>query len=313
MLASLALAVSIATAAPGQLPVQGRVLDSTGAPIQGPQDVHVALFDAATDGTLQWQDTLNITLADGYYSVVLGADDDLDMDLFAGSTPLWLQISIDGESLGRTPIRHVPRAAYAETAGHAQTAQSISSGTGVGLENSASATCAATTEGSLAYDFVRHQTVVCNGTDWQPLLREYGHIKVYMSDYQTIDNGSIVAFNTPSWVSGFTHQGHGVHLTAGENYRMISRVNTYNPTQSSGYLGYRFYFVPDDGTSPYPVGAMAYSQWPSGSGIYGFNAGLYEFYTPPRSGWLYVRVDDDHLAGDRITPNYNTYFIVEEI
>lgn len=307
MIALLALATALA--APGTGPVQGRVLDSAGAPISGAHTLNLGLFPVQTDGTALWSDELSVTLADGYYSVSLGEAGDLDLDRFAGAGALWLEVGVDGAAMGpRTPVQHVPRAAYAEVAG------AVVSDQGARLPSTAEASCGSGNPGALAWDLPRAKVFVCNGTAWQPLLQQYAHIKVYMSAYQTINNGSILNFNNVGWNSGFTHNGtNAVYLHAGRDYRMISRVNTYNPVRDSLYLGYQFYFTPADGSAAYPVGAGAYSQWPSGSTYYGFNAGLYEFYTPPKSGWLSVWVNDDHLASDQVTPSYNTYLIVEEI
>ncbi|MBT3224374.1 MAG: hypothetical protein HN348_35350, partial [Proteobacteria bacterium] len=126
--ALMLLVPSIGWAAPMQLLHQGRMLDSTGVPLQGVYDVTVTIYDAPTAGTDLWQETVATKFDNGTYSVLLGADvasnpiDDTDFD---GSLR-YLQLALNGvDAPDRFPIVSVP---YAMNANHAQTATDLSGG-----------------------------------------------------------------------------------------------------------------------------------------------------------------------------------------
>ena len=108
-------------AVPGQFTHQGRLLDAEGEPLSGDLLVTFRLMDAAEDGGPVWEEDLAVTLTHGFYSVVLGADEDgnpLDVDVLA-LEPVWLEVQIDGESpmSPRSAVGSVP---YATLAGEAE-------------------------------------------------------------------------------------------------------------------------------------------------------------------------------------------------
>jgi hypothetical protein len=77
LLTALALALpSAALAVPMQLTHQGRLVDSTGAGIDGTgHTLTFAVYDDATGGSPLWSETLSVTFTNGFYSAILGADD----------------------------------------------------------------------------------------------------------------------------------------------------------------------------------------------------------------------------------------------
>lgn len=105
-----------AHAATPTLTHQGRLVDSLGAPENGGHTLRVELFDQATGGTSLHQEDLPVTLSDGYYAVVLGANgaNPLDVADFAGD--VWLELTIDppASPLGpRERLTDTPRAVQA--------------------------------------------------------------------------------------------------------------------------------------------------------------------------------------------------------
>ena len=110
---------SVTLAVPLQLAHQGRLLDAEQAPLDGEYELTFRLYDAAEDGALLWEDTVTESFTGGYYSAVLGADDDnpLDDGIFA-APPVYLELTVDdGEPLlPRHPIHSVPFALRAGTA-----------------------------------------------------------------------------------------------------------------------------------------------------------------------------------------------------
>lgn len=110
MMASLGLSLAaMASAAPTTLVHQGRLVDAAGEPVSGTVQVRVGLYASATGETAEWSETQTVPVDSGYYSVVLGDQNDLGAVDFAG-TELWVGVAIgDGDEIGaREPLRAVP-------------------------------------------------------------------------------------------------------------------------------------------------------------------------------------------------------------
>jgi hypothetical protein len=112
-----ALLATVAHAAPTTLTHQGRLVDASGAPIEGAHTVHVRIYDQPTGGTLRWSDSVPVTIEDGYYSVQIGATTPFGPTHAAGSTSLWVGVAIDtgAELVPRTALSRVPFAMEAAT------------------------------------------------------------------------------------------------------------------------------------------------------------------------------------------------------
>ena len=111
---TLLFLASSAFAEPVQVPVQVRVLDPAGGPLNGEYDVTVTLWNDASStdvtGEVFREELTNVRIADGFVSVVLGADDDLDNAQLQGD--LWVGMAIDSapEMLPRMPVGTAPKA-----------------------------------------------------------------------------------------------------------------------------------------------------------------------------------------------------------
>jgi len=76
--------------------------------LSGSHQLVFALFDAEVDGAEVWTETHGLDLDAGYYSVVLGNQAPLHDGLFS-QTPLWLQLTVDGDLLSpRRELNSVP-------------------------------------------------------------------------------------------------------------------------------------------------------------------------------------------------------------
>ncbi len=106
---------SVAIAAPVQLPVQARILDAAGGPLNGTYGLRVSLWnsDSPIDpANAEFSEELSdIRIADGYFSVSLGGGDTLDSIILAQD--LWVSFSIDGapDMLPRQRVGTSPKAA----------------------------------------------------------------------------------------------------------------------------------------------------------------------------------------------------------
>ncbi|MBI5244804.1 MAG: hypothetical protein HY922_14135, partial [Elusimicrobia bacterium] len=86
----------LAQGAPGLINFQGRLTDSSNNPKTGAHEFAFQLWTASPDGDLLWYETQpNVPVANGIFSVQLGAVTPLPPGLFAGTT-LYLQVTADG-------------------------------------------------------------------------------------------------------------------------------------------------------------------------------------------------------------------------
>ena len=121
MLPLIILISAVANAVPGQFTHQGRLLDADGEPLEGDVTLTFRVMNADAGGDLLWEEALAVPLNNGFYSAVLGADEDdnpLDIDVFS-QAPVWLELQVEGEAAmaPRSPIHAVP---YATMAGIAE-------------------------------------------------------------------------------------------------------------------------------------------------------------------------------------------------
>ena len=115
-----------AQAVPLQLTQQGRILDSSGSGVSGLHDLTFRVYDSDSSGTLLWWETITVNFINGYYSSVLGADEQnnpLDSDTLS-QYPIWLELQLDSNApmTNRQAINSAP---YAQISG---TAESVDGG-----------------------------------------------------------------------------------------------------------------------------------------------------------------------------------------
>jgi hypothetical protein len=107
-------AVNAVAAVSGRIPIQGRLTDAGGNPLNGTYDIQFALYDAATIGTMVCEDTNSVTVDNGlFYSEIWGTcgSDDIDgRQLYLG-----IKVGTDPEMTPRQGIYPVPYASYASS------------------------------------------------------------------------------------------------------------------------------------------------------------------------------------------------------
>ena len=108
-----------AWAVPAQLSHQGRLMDSSDTPLEGEHTLTFTIYDSEESGAELWQESLEVSFSNGFYSTVLGSDEDdnpLDTELL-GAHPLFLAMAVDGGSdlEPRHEILSVPYAMMADT------------------------------------------------------------------------------------------------------------------------------------------------------------------------------------------------------
>ncbi len=114
LLTALVLAPLVASAVPTTLSHQGRLLDATGAPLDGDHDVTFRIYDVETGGAAVYEDAqVDVMFDGGYYAVELTGVD----DTVADGGALFLALVVDGgtELPIRVPINSVPYALRANS------------------------------------------------------------------------------------------------------------------------------------------------------------------------------------------------------
>lgn len=123
VLAAVAWSFSATSSAvPNLLTQQGRLFDrETGEPLTGSVTLVFTLYDdpeASEEENVLWKETQAVTLDDGYFSAVLGEEEDLDPALFDGSVRyLGVKVGADDEMTPRQAVTSMP---YAMRAGVAE-------------------------------------------------------------------------------------------------------------------------------------------------------------------------------------------------
>jgi len=116
-------AAPTAPPAPRLLTYQGHLLDANGLPVtDGAYPMAFSLWDAESTGQQLWGPEVHtVTVRDGYFALLLGAEMPLDATHFIGNT--YLEIAVSGETLTpRQPLGAVAYALGAAQAEHATTA-----------------------------------------------------------------------------------------------------------------------------------------------------------------------------------------------
>ena len=121
LLTILCLYAPSAHAVPGQFTHQGRLLADDGTPMTGDVTITFRVANAETGGTALWEETQELSLTNGFYAAVLGANEEtnpLDTDVLQ-QTPVWLELQLAGEGAmyPRSPIHAVPYATISTVAG----------------------------------------------------------------------------------------------------------------------------------------------------------------------------------------------------
>ncbi|MBW2700547.1 MAG: hypothetical protein JRF33_06975 [Deltaproteobacteria bacterium] len=108
--------------APAWMPVQAYLADAEGAPLSGEHDIGLTLYDA--DGQVLFAETQTVLLDEGLATLYLGANQTLDLALFAANQEVSLGIAVDDdpEMSPRFTLGTVPFAAFAQ---HAASADSL--------------------------------------------------------------------------------------------------------------------------------------------------------------------------------------------
>src|SRR3989338_5255465 len=141
--------VSLAYAdVPRTIHYQGKLAEADGTPLTGDISVTLRLYDAATAGTLLWEESHGLALVrddQGIFSVTLGSQTPFG-DAISFNEPLWLSVEIDGrgELLPRQAITAVSYAINADLLDGMDSVELIAAASGAGASGDITAVTAGT-------------------------------------------------------------------------------------------------------------------------------------------------------------------------
>ena len=123
-------ATSVFAQIPQTMSYQGLLTDTAGNPVaDGPVNLTFKLYDAATDGTLLWEETQQVDVAKGLFNVILGTSNPLNLPFdkayWLGST-----IGTDAELQPRIALTSSPYSLNSRTAGNTGDGHSLDAADG---------------------------------------------------------------------------------------------------------------------------------------------------------------------------------------
>lgn len=112
----MALSPAVARAVPPLMNYQGYVTDNVGQPMSGSHTMQFQMFADSTGGAALWSETYAaVDVVAGVFSVLLGAATPLPVGTLFTGNMLWLQTTVDGNTLlPRRPVVSVAYALWAE-------------------------------------------------------------------------------------------------------------------------------------------------------------------------------------------------------
>ena len=118
---------SLAVVAPGAIPIQGRLTNASGAPLNGTVDLTFKIYDSAAAVTALCSDIRTVTVANGLFSDLM---DHCYTDINGQKLWLGIQVGTDPEMTPRLPLTSVGYAYRAIRADTANVVVSVPSGGG---------------------------------------------------------------------------------------------------------------------------------------------------------------------------------------
>ena len=198
--------LSAQAAGPATMSYQGYLTSSSGTAVSGNFTVIFRLYDAVTGGTSQWQETQSVSVANGVYSVTLGAVTPIALPF---NIPYYLDINVNGEQLN-------PRQALSSV-GYAFSAATVNDG--------------AITSAKLADPFkVGNSAVVCN-------TGNAGAIRWSGSRFEGCNGTGWIVFSTSFTCSDGLRNGNETDVDCGGSCGStcgIGKICSSNPDCSSG-------------------------------------------------------------------------------
>ncbi len=102
---------SVFAVVPPLIPVQGVLTDADGQVLDGSHDLSFTIYESLTATSSLWTETqTDVTVDQGFFSVYLGDETALPIDVIVSAGELWLSMTVDAEELSRVQLASVPYA-----------------------------------------------------------------------------------------------------------------------------------------------------------------------------------------------------------
>lgn len=122
LLSVIVLTLASYAAIPHLINFQGKATDTNGAPLNGTYNLTFKIYDHATAGNLEWQEThQNLAMINGIFGVLLGSVTALNLP-FDEDYWITIEVNTDGEMTPRTRLASVGYAYKSEMADYATSA-----------------------------------------------------------------------------------------------------------------------------------------------------------------------------------------------
>ncbi|MCP4675712.1 MAG: hypothetical protein GY854_09445 [Deltaproteobacteria bacterium] len=100
---------------PPLIPVQGVLTDADGQALDGSHDLSFTIYESLTATSSLWTETqTGVTVDQGFFSVYLGDETTLPIDVLVSADELWLSMTVGTEELSRVQLASVPYALEAQ-------------------------------------------------------------------------------------------------------------------------------------------------------------------------------------------------------
>ncbi len=106
---------SVFAVVPPLIPMQGVLTDADGQALDGSHDLSFTIYESPTAASSLWTETqTDVSVDQGFFSVYLGDETTLPIDVLVSAGELWLSMTVGAEELSRVQLASVPYALEAQ-------------------------------------------------------------------------------------------------------------------------------------------------------------------------------------------------------
>lgn len=236
-----------AFAVPNLISYQGKLVNGSGAPLDGTYNIKFSIYDAANNGTEKWSETQSVAVSGGIYTVLLGSVTGLVPANFT-SDQLYLQIQVGSEIL--TPRQILTTTGFAFRAASADSVTLpdngiISSGTDTLMHTTGSGNFfAGIASGNLTMSgynntangsYSLYNNTSGNGNTANGSYSLYSNTSGYAntaSGYAALENNTVGYYNTATGINSLNSNTIGNNNTANGGNTLASNTEGSENTAS---------------------------------------------------------------------------------